>query len=367
MPYEIDFLQVGKGKRGGDAIAMRFGDLSSPDLQNVVVVDCGFGQETATKMVQLLRRQYDAKRVDLMVSTHPEMDHIGGLEIVLDEFQDNVGQLAMHLPWRHHEAIRWIRDGRATPDSISGHLRSSLDAAVSLEKKANAYRVPIVEPFAGIIWEMTGGDVEVVGPNEDFYQSLLPHFDGMPAYAQVRYPPIEFSVPPHFRPGWDAWELELASLSDNSWTSAKNNTSVILQVTVDDRRLLFTGDAGIQALNEAAHYLVVSDADRLPLRMIQIPHHGSRNNVGPTVLNNIVGPVVPYNQRKEIVAIASCPPDGAPRHPNERVLNAFTRRGARCFHTGEGDFRHSFMAPRRTGYYALVPHKFQEQVHDPDD
>lgn len=355
MPYEVDFLQVGKGEHGGDAIAVRFGDLHSTlEQQSVIVIDCGFGPGTAHKMVRLLREEYKTETVDLVVSTHPDMDHVGGLETILDEFRGRVGQLAMHLPWRHNVAL-------------GSRLRSSLDAAVSLEQKARTLGVSVVEPFTGVTWEMMGGDVEVVGPNEDFYESLLPHFDGMPVGAGNQYPIAEFRTPPNFTPGWDPWELELASLSNNSWTSAENNTSVILQVTVDGRRLLFTGDAGIQALSEAASYLVVSDAERFPLRMIQIPHHGSRNNVGPAVLDDIVGPVVPYHQRKKLSAIASCPPDGAPRYPNQRVLNAFTRRGAGCFHTGKGNFRHSHMAPRRTGYYALVPYKFQEQVHDPDD
>ena len=368
MPYEMDFLQVGEKARGGDAIAVRFGDLSNSNRQNVIVIDCGFGPNTADQMVRLLRETYHTERVDMVISTHPDLDHIGGLETILDKFQGAIGQLVMHLPWKHHEAaIRLIEDNRVTPHSIRNRLRMSLDAAVSLEKKALSHNVPIVEPFAGVIWEMTGGNVEVVGPNEDFYESLLPHFDGMPIYGGNQYPLTEFRTPPNFTPGRDAWELELASLSDNSWTSAKNNTSVILQITVDERRLLFTGDAGIQALNEAAHYLVASDADRLPLQMIQIPHHGSRNNVGPTVLNNIVGPIAPYNQRRDMIAIVSCPPDGAPRFPNQRVLNAFTRRGARCFQTNEGNFRHSFMAPQRAGLYALVPYKFQEWVQDPDD
>ena len=366
MAYEVDFLPVGEGEKSGDAIAMRFGDLSRPDGQTVIVIDSGFGAKTGQQLAALIRNCYHASWVDLVVSTHPDLDHIGGLETILDEFEGNVGCLAMHLPWERNDAIRWVNDNRATPQSIGDNLRSCLSAAVSLKRKADNMGMNVVEPFTGMRWEMTGGDVEVVGPREDFYNSLLPHFDGMPSYAGVSYPAVEFSPPLNFMPGQDSWDMEFISISDQSWTSAKNNSSVILQVTVDNRRLLFTGDAGIQALNEAASFLEASGSESIPLRMIQIPHHGSRNNVGPTPLNRIVGPITPLNTWGDMSAIVSCAPNGHPKHPNDRVLNAFRRRGARCFYTSGSGFRHSFKAPRRVGYIAGVPYNFQQVVADYD-
>ena len=40
--YQIDFFPVGDGSKSGDAIAMRFGDLSDPTKNQVVVIDGGF-------------------------------------------------------------------------------------------------------------------------------------------------------------------------------------------------------------------------------------------------------------------------------------------------------------------------------------
>jgi hypothetical protein len=39
--YEMDFLPVGLGERGGDAIALRFGEELTPQQQKVVVLDGG--------------------------------------------------------------------------------------------------------------------------------------------------------------------------------------------------------------------------------------------------------------------------------------------------------------------------------------
>ena len=366
MAYEVDFLPVGKGEKSGDAIAMRFWDLSRPDNQIVIVIDGGFGKETGKQLVDLIRGYYGVNRVDLVVSTHPDLDHIGGLETVLDEFGNQVERLAMHLPWKHNQAVfNMIDDGRATSASVRTNLRDSLKAAVSLEKKARTLGILIEEPFAGKGWRMPGGgEVRVVGPTKNFYKFLLPQFDGMPKYSgNAPYPSVGFAPPLLYIPTQDRWEPGFPSLSDSSQTSAKNDSSVILQVTVENRRLLFTGDAGTVALRHAADYLIANRAHSVPLRMIQIPHHGSRSNIGPDVLNDIVGPVMPLNYQKEDVrAIVSCAPDGFPEHPHDRVLNEFTKRGVRCFKTCGYGFCHFFGVGYRAGYSPIAPYQFRETV-----
>jgi hypothetical protein len=43
MGYEIDFLPVGEESKGGDAIALRYGNLyGSRDEQTVIIVDGGY-------------------------------------------------------------------------------------------------------------------------------------------------------------------------------------------------------------------------------------------------------------------------------------------------------------------------------------
>jgi hypothetical protein len=52
---------------------------------------------------------------------------------------------------------------------------------------------------------------------------------------------------------------------------------------------LLTGDAGINGLTWAADW---ADSLGLPLQnfsFVQIPHHGSRRNVGPAILTRLLG------------------------------------------------------------------------------
>jgi beta-lactamase superfamily II metal-dependent hydrolase len=83
MGYEIDFLPVGDGSSGGDAIALRYGNLhGSRSEQMIIVIDGGYST-TGQKLVEHVQQFYHAEYVDLIISTHPDQDHIGGLEVVL--------------------------------------------------------------------------------------------------------------------------------------------------------------------------------------------------------------------------------------------------------------------------------------------
>jgi beta-lactamase superfamily II metal-dependent hydrolase len=102
--------------------------------------------------------------------------------------------------------------------------------------------------------------------------------------------------------------------------------------TIDGERILLTGDAGQKALERTANFC---DAIGLPLqqfKMVSIPHHGSRRNVGPTILSRLVGNKVPEGSETHFSAIVSAAKDDAD-HPRRVVMNAFKRRGARTSKT----------------------------------
>jgi glyoxylase-like metal-dependent hydrolase (beta-lactamase superfamily II) len=118
--YEVDFLPVesenGPGSKSGDAITLRF---SVPDQSNpvVVVIDAGF-QATGDAVVSHIKQYYDTDVVDLMISTHPDADHINGLSVVLEQLR--VGELLVHQPRLH--AGPSVRDfsGIEVIDEVTG-------------------------------------------------------------------------------------------------------------------------------------------------------------------------------------------------------------------------------------------------------
>src|SRR5690606_38940828 len=117
------------------------------------------------------------------------------------------------------------------------------------------------------------------------------------------------------------------TLDDTGETTAENNSSTILLLRVDGQSALFTADAGIPALTQAIELLQIAGFEFSNLNFIQVPHHGSRRNVGPSILDWILGPRLPIDSVLK-VAFVSAPKNGAPKHPAKKVVNAFRRRGA---------------------------------------
>lgn len=79
------------------------------------------------------------------------------------------------------------------------------------------------------------------------------------------------------------------------------------------------------ALEAAADHNVttVNSFGIIPLSFMPVPHHGSRHNIGPSILDLILGPKdgAPFAQVSAVISSAAADPD----HP--KFVNAFTRRG----------------------------------------
>src|SRR5690606_4496875 len=257
-----------------------------------------------------------------------------------------------------------FKDGRITDASIGERLAHNLERAYSMVKLAEAKEVVVREPFTGL--KDSSGFIEVLGPAVEYYETLILDFDGMPEKA------VETSAMESLSSMFDVLKSTLKKvwvnwgedhISDDGVTSAKNNSSVITQLTVDGQRFLFTGDSGIEALEQAADVIDDFHAHN-ELKMIQIPHHGSRRNVGPVVLDRLVGSRVSMGESIDVVAIASTAKNGEPKHPRKAVLNAFTHRGAHVLVTKGNGIRHSHDAPKRLGWGSLTPEPYHYEYEE---
>ena len=362
MDYEVDVLGVGKESKSGDAIALRWGNLhGSRSEQNIVLIDGGF-QETGEDVVTHIKKYYGTTMINAVVSTHPDQDHVNGLHVVLDEL--TVKELWIHKPWEHNQGLaEKFLDGRVTDESIGRRLKESLDSAADLVAKAESKNIHIVEPFSGTSLH-NQGEFRVLGPSREFYESLIPEFDGMPqakATFASMIAEMTGSVARAMKRFTSTWGID--ALDNEDTTSAKNNSSAITLLAIDGRYLLFTGDAGITALTHAADELdaVTNGAE---LRFIQIPHHGSRRNVGPTILNRLIGRPVGQGVTRSISAIASTAKKGEPKHPRKAVLNAFTHRGASALATRGKTICHCHDAPDRDGWTAVIQDDYYWDYED---
>lgn len=163
-------------------------------------------------------------------------------------------------------------------------------------------------------------------------------------------------------------KMEIETLRDNCVTSRENESSLILYANFKEYGyggVLLTGDAGNEALQNAYRFAMQKNMDiSQNLKFIQIPHHGSRRNVSPQILNQIIGEIG-GNQKDSITAFVSAGKNDK-KHPRRVVTNAFIRRGCKVIAT-QGSTKHYYRnMPEREGWAIAEPIPFYDEVESYD-
>jgi beta-lactamase superfamily II metal-dependent hydrolase len=372
MNCEIEFLPVGERSKAGDAIVVRYGEANSYEL---MTIDGGTA-ESGKALVEHIRSQFGKNSaISHAVLTHSDADHACGLREIISELP--VKNLWLHLPWLSAATARPYFSNKGWTDAgLAEAIRKEYDLVDEIFKLAQAKKtINIRQPFAGA--EI--GPFRVLSPRQDVYNLLLPQFDRTPDADQAVIEATGLWIGK--APGpiakmidkvaakiqkWvpESWDKEL--LRDGGVTSASNESSVVLYGDfAADRRVLLTGDAGVWALSLAAAYAKNSNLPLQAFTFVQVPHHGSRRNVGPTTLNRLLGPIQQEGSAARFSAYVSAPKDDD-THPRRMVLNAFTRRGGAIFATqGQKRVHWGGFRPRE-GYYSVEPTPFSPQVEDYD-
>lgn len=325
---QIDFLPVDSGEKSGDAIVFRYGDFSQRSSYQVVVIDGGT-KDSGNRLVEHIQNFYDTNHVDLVICTHPDADHASGLRQVLN--QCSVGELWLHKPWDHSEKIcDLFHDGRITNNSLSERLKNAYTYAHELMVLAEEKGIDIREPFAGRQTE--DGMITVLGPTIDYYRELIPEFARSPQAKSVlekAYSSLNKAI------NWIQETLDIETLDERGETSAENRSSAVILLEINDKKYLFTGDSGIQSLENVIDYTNQENINISNISFMQVPHHGSKRNISPSILNSI----------KCNTAFVSASKD-APKHPAKKVTNAFKRRGSIVFKTSGNILMHNVNAGR---------------------
>lgn len=348
MAYEIDYIPVGNGEKNGDAIALRFGNLSGPrNEQSVVVIDGGF-EESGELLVQHINKHYNTNEVDIAISTHPDGDHVSGLNVVLEKMKVNA--LLMHRPWEHAADIKNLfNNGRITVSGLEERMEKSLQQASDLEALAKKKGIPVYEPFQGI----SNDHIHILGPSQLFYESMLPHFRSTPE------PIKDLSMAEYLKKAvgevarWIEDNVYIDILNDDDdTTSPENNTSTIILFNIDGQKLLFTGDAGKTALLNAIAYAEGKGILLSDLNFFDVPHHGSKRNLSSKILKKI----------KTSTAFISASGESA-KHPAKKITNALKKHGANVFVNRKNTLYHNHQGTNRS-WSSAQPEPFHDKVEE---
>lgn len=180
MGYEIDFLAVGEKKRRCDLHQM-----GKPTWfkrwTKVVVIDAGYAS-TGEQVIEHIEKYYRTKTIDLLISTHPDGDHVGGLTSVLENAE--VKEFWIHKPWEHNQGLASeFADGRITDASIANRMKENLQKAydaVKLAEKRNWNKRAFSRN------DRDNATLVVIGPTQSYYETLIPDFARMPKKLRIQ-------------------------------------------------------------------------------------------------------------------------------------------------------------------------------------
>ena len=339
MAYEIDFIGVGdEVKKDADAITIRWKDDNGD--YKIAVYDGGL-QAHGEKMVEHLNEYYfsdsEDKIIDCVICSHSDLDHVSGLKRILEEFE--VKKLYMNRPWLYIDDV-WdsVNDGRITKESLCERLKKQYKYISELEEIAEEKNIELMI-------ESNKTPLEKSNVSESAVRKIV---NGLVQYVKNLI---------------ESWQDE--KLREDVETTSENEMSVVVLGKMDEENFLLTGDAGIRALDSAIVYAEEKDeAIKDTVKFLQIPHHGGRRNVSPSILDRLIGEIVDEDKTIGKTAYVSVAKDSD--HPLQMVVNAFTRRGVKVYKTEGNIIHHHKNMPDREGWSALEKLNFEEKVEEWD-
>ena len=306
MPLEIDMLSV----KDADAIVIR---TTQDDREHVVLIDAGDACDADTIISHLDKYTERHTHIDALIITHPHNDHIGGLPKLLETLK--VCKVYVNDPSLYKQRIMSVKALVAL--ETEERANKSICFLDNVIAQIDNDRIPRYEALAGQTLKLLdGATLSIIGPTPTLFERL--------AQAMKSHDGLRFKSD-------DCEELE-----ENVDRSPFNNSSVISLLTYDNKKLLFTADAGPVALDSAVEF---AEGEIDGIDWVQIPHHGSRRNINCEHIHRF----------KPTWALVSA--IGDDDHPHPAVVRSFKAAGVKVYGTNKsGSLCHSFNALRRDGW-----------------
>ena len=364
MKYEIDFIATKENKGNADAICFRY----EKNGKFINVVYDGGSKVLANKLIEHLEEFYFKNeyypKIDYLICSHPDQDHASGLIEVIEKFE--IGKIIMNIPWNYIDDI-WdnVNDGRISKESLEKRLKDDYPYVAEIEKLAEEKGIEIIEGFED---KQINENLKILSPSKDFFIELLVESQKTTYLDENnnKYGAYTESFKNNMSKFiyWikELWDTD--SLREDVETSAENEMSIIILGNMEENIFLLTGDVGLKGLEKAIEKGNKIGIPLTEVNFYQIPHHGSRHNLSPSIMNKMVGNIVNEGIKLKKVAYASVAYESD--YPRKAVVNAFIRRGVQVYKTNGYTIHHSFLMSEREGWSSVPELPFNEKVEDWD-
>lgn len=271
--------------RQGDCLWIEYGE---GEHTHRVIIDGGTPGTYPRLLALLETLPVQRRQIDLLVVTHIDSDHIGGVLSLLSKAPGSlVVEDIWFNGWRHLPGSGFEEFGPVQGEKLTSQLdKDELPWNEAFERKA------VVIPETGDLPEMVlpgGLKCTLLSPNTKELEKLRPvwEIECKKAGLVPGQPPVpSHPVPPGFEIMGPVNIDQLAQSAYSGDDSSANGSSIAFLAEYDDRRILFAGDAHAEVLQTGIQRLVPAGG-RLRLDAFKIPHHGSKFNLSRELLSRL--------------------------------------------------------------------------------
>jgi hypothetical protein len=288
---ELTFLDA----RQGDAIWVRWGEGRQ------LLVDMGTSGTGRALADRFRALPEDQRAFELLVVTHVDTDHIGGVLTGLVDPAEPVPVTFADVwfnGWDHLNGLV-AADERSALEPMGGVQGELLTTWLRDHAwndafgRAAAIRSETMLPRVELPDGLT---VTVLAPVQQRLTELVPEWQLAVAAALEKGTLTDVSpglepMGPSTAPILES-ALDLALLSEDPFKvdhSLANAASIAVVLEHDGKRALLTGDATASEL--LGGLALFGAGDRVPLDLVKLPHHGSRNNVSRALVQAVDCPL----------------------------------------------------------------------------
>jgi len=222
-------------------------------------------------------------RLDLLVVTHVDQDHILG---VLGLFNDGARPIGFDDVW-FNGYDQLVDSEFESFGPIDGELLTSalLNQQIPWNRAFKGKAVELGRPFE---WFDDDSAIALLSPDRAQLSDLIETWE-RECSREGLIPGRNPEEPPPR--GFEAFgRIDIEALAGSRFeadTSKTNRTSIGFLFEYDDVRLMFTGDGDDHRLVDSVRPLAEAEGGRLRLDALKVSHHGSRKNLSKDLLDLI--------------------------------------------------------------------------------
>ena len=272
----------------GDALFIEYGSASNP---NRVLIDAGVRKTSASvkARIEQVPPKDNKRRFDLLIVTHVDSDHIGGIPKLLAdlslglEFDD-----VWFNGWRHLQPDQL---GPVEGEIVSAQLdKSGLSWNAAFDEKAVVVPAQGKLPKHELPGEMT---LTLLSPTAQRLEVLRKEWkkvvEDAGLEAGVQDENLEEAARHKGIPDLLGDKLDVEKLAAEPLLPDKapaNGSTIGVLAEYEDKSCLLMGDAHPDIFQEGLERLCKErGVERLPVTALKVPHHGSMFNVSTGALN----------------------------------------------------------------------------------